>query len=270
MKKITIYDLAELSGVSASAVSAILNGNWKKRRISAKLAEKVTRIAEEQGYAINRQASMLRSKKSHVIGMIIPKYDNRYFGSIAERFEEMARERGLLPIITCTRRRPELEIEAVKAMLSWQVDWVVATGATNPDKISALCQQAGVPTVNLDLPGSLSPSVISDNYGGAKALTHKILANSARRRGELAPLTFIGGAAATITPASVYAASTMRIASWGLACRRRIFWLPAIRKATLRTACRSGLAARRRCCRGYLLTRRYPWKGLCAGCRRWG
>ena len=51
-----------------------------------------------------------------------------YFGSIAERFEEMARERGLLPIITCTRRRPELEIEAVKAMLSWQVDWVVATG----------------------------------------------------------------------------------------------------------------------------------------------
>ncbi|MDI4577468.1 LacI family DNA-binding transcriptional regulator, partial [Escherichia coli] len=56
MKKITIYDLAELSGVSASAVSAILNGNWKKRRISAKLAEKVTRIAEEQGYAINRQA----------------------------------------------------------------------------------------------------------------------------------------------------------------------------------------------------------------------
>ncbi|PXF75314.1 LacI family DNA-binding transcriptional regulator, partial [Klebsiella pneumoniae] len=173
MKKITIYDLAELSGVSASAVSAILNGNWKKRRISAKLAEKVTRIAEEQGYAINRQASMLRSKKSHVIGMIIPKYDNRYFGSIAERFEEMAR--------ACTRRRPELEIEAVKAMLSWQVDWVVATGATNPDKISALCQQAGVPTVNLDLPGSLSPSVISDNYGGAKALTHKILANSARR-----------------------------------------------------------------------------------------
>lgn len=193
MKKITIYDLAELSGVSASAVSAILNGNWKKRRISAKLAEKVTRIAEEQGYAINCQASMLRSKKSRVIGMIIPKYDNRYFGSVAERFEEMARERGLLPIITCTRRRPELEIEAVKAMLSWQVDWVVATGATNPDKITALCQQAGVPTVNLDLPGSVAPSVISDNYGGAKALTHKILANSARRRGALAPLTFIGG-----------------------------------------------------------------------------
>lgn len=42
--------------------------------------------------------------------MIVPKYDNRYFGSIAEKFEEMARARGLLPIITCTRRQPELEL----------------------------------------------------------------------------------------------------------------------------------------------------------------
>ncbi|EHG6168609.1 LacI family DNA-binding transcriptional regulator [Escherichia fergusonii] len=192
-KKTTIYDLAELTGVSASAVSAILNGNWKKRRISAKLAEKVTRIAEEQGYAVNRQASLLRSKKSNVIGMIVPKYDNRYFGSIAEKFEEMARARGLLPIITCTRRQPELEIEAARAMLSWQVDWVIATGATQPDKIAKMCQQAGVPTLNLDLPGTLAPSIISDNYMGAKLLTERILANSQKRYGKLAPLIFVGG-----------------------------------------------------------------------------
>ena len=56
MKKITIYDLAELSGVSASAVSAILNGNWKKRRISAKLAEKVqTMINDSYFPAFRRQ-----------------------------------------------------------------------------------------------------------------------------------------------------------------------------------------------------------------------
>ncbi len=192
-KKTTIYDLAELTGVSASAVSAILNGNWKKRRISASLAEKVTRIAQEQGYAVNRQASLLRSKKSNVIGMIVPKYDNRYFGSIAEKFEEMARARGLLPIITCTRRQPELELDAARAMLSWQVDWVIATGATHPDKIAELCHQAGVPTLNLDLPGTLAPSIISDNYGGAKMLTERILASSFKRFGLLTPLTFVGG-----------------------------------------------------------------------------
>ncbi len=106
-----------------------------------------------------------------------------------------------------------------------------------------------MPTVNLDLPGSLSPSVISDNYGGAKALTHKILANSARRRGELAPLTFIGGRSSDHNTSERLRGFHDAHRELGLACRRRIFWLPAIRKATLRPACRSGLAARRRCCR---------------------
>ncbi|MDX7985866.1 LacI family DNA-binding transcriptional regulator [Xenorhabdus sp. 12] len=192
-KKTTIYDLAELAGVSASAVSAVLNGNWKKRRISAQLAEKITRIAEEQSYSVNKQASLLRSEKSKIIGMLVPKYDNRYFGSIVEHFEEMARERGLFPIITCTQRDPKLEIEAARTMLSYQVDWLIATGATNPDSISEICSASGVPTLNLDLPGTLAPSVISDNYSGAKALTLRIFKKYAQKQRQAEPLIFVGG-----------------------------------------------------------------------------
>ena len=156
-KRTTIYDLAELAGTSASAVSAVLNGNWKKRRISVKLAEKITKLAEEQGYALNMQASVLRRDRSKIIGMIVPKYDNRYFASIVEQFEMLARARGLFPIITCTQRDPALEVEAARAMLSYQVDCLVATGATDPDRIVDLCAAAGVRTINLDLPGSRAP-----------------------------------------------------------------------------------------------------------------
>ncbi|TBA37968.1 LacI family DNA-binding transcriptional regulator [Rhizobium ruizarguesonis] len=193
IKKTTIYDLAELAGTSASAVSAVLNGNWKKRRISSQLAEKITRLAEEQGYAINMQASLLRREKSKIIGMIVPKYDNRYFGSIVETFETMARERGLFPIITCTRRDPELEVEAARTMLSYQVEWLVSTGATDPDRISDICGAAGVGSLNLDLPGTKAPSIISDNFAGARELTRRILVNSERKLGAARPLLFIGG-----------------------------------------------------------------------------
>lgn len=192
-KKTTIYDLAALAQTSASAVSAVLNGTWKKRRISSNLAEKITQLAKEQGYAVNMQASLLRREKSKIIGMIVPKYDNRYFGSIVETFETMARERGLFPIITCTRRDPALEIEAAQTLLSYQVEWLVSTGATDPDRISDLCSQAGARSVNLDLPGSKAPSIISDNFGGAYELTRRILANSKRKLGSSRPLLFIGG-----------------------------------------------------------------------------
>lgn len=194
-KKTTIYDLAELAGTSASAVSAVLNGNWKKRRISSQLAEKIQRIAEEQGYALNMQASLLRREKSHIIGMIVPKYDNRYFGSIVETFEEMARARGLFPIITCTGRDPELEVEAARTMLSYQVEWLVSTGATNPDRITDICASIGARSINLDLPGTKAPSVISDNFSGAKELTRRILQNFQQKTGTTASLLFVGGRA---------------------------------------------------------------------------
>ena len=135
-KRTTIYDLARIVGTSPTAVSSVLNGSWKKRRISQKLADRVLSAAEENGYALNIQASVLRREKSNIVGMIIPKYDNRFFGAIAERFEEAARAEGLFPVITCTQRDPDLEVEAVRGLLSYQVDCLVACGATNPRQLA--------------------------------------------------------------------------------------------------------------------------------------
>jgi DNA-binding LacI/PurR family transcriptional regulator len=189
----TIYDVAKLAGTSASAVSSVLNGSWQKRRISSALAERITRIAEQEGYSINIQASLLRREKSNIVGMIVPKYDNRYFGAIAEQFEGMARERGLFPVITCTQREPELEVEAAKELLSFQVECLFATGATDPDRITALCRAAGVRSINVDLPGTKAPSVISDNYAGARDLTRILLDRTERDLGPVGPLRFVGG-----------------------------------------------------------------------------
>ncbi|WP_412050072.1 substrate-binding domain-containing protein [Hoeflea sp. Naph1] len=192
-KRTTIYDLATLAGASPSAVSSILNGTWKKRRIGQKLAERVMRLAEEQGYAVNVQASLLRRERSNIVGMIVPKYDNRYFGKIAEQFEQVAREHELFPVITCTQRDPELEFEAAKELVSYQAECVISTGATDPDRISAFCRASGVQSINLDLPGSDAPSVISDNYTAARDLTDLILDRCEKDLGWNGPLKFIGG-----------------------------------------------------------------------------
>ena len=192
-KRTTIYDLASLAGASPSAVSSVLNGTWKKRRISQKLAERVIRLAEEQGYALNVQASLLRRQRSNIVGMIVPKYDNRYFGEIAEQFEVMARYRGLFPVVTCTQRDPELEFEAAKELISYQAECLISTGATDPDRISAFCKASGVQSINLDLPGNDAPSVISDNFTAARDLTKLILDRCEKDLKWSGPLRFVGG-----------------------------------------------------------------------------
>lgn len=177
-RKVTIYDIADRVGASPSTVGAVMNGSWKARRISADRATLIERIAGEMGYAPNLQASALRSDRSRIIGMIMPMYDNRYFGSIAEAFERGARARGLMPITSCTLRDPALELATVRQMLAYQIDLIVCTGATDPDGIARLCAGHNVPTINLDLPGKMAPSIISDNYAGAVKMTKEIIARA--------------------------------------------------------------------------------------------
>ncbi|MFY1709822.1 substrate-binding domain-containing protein [Tritonibacter scottomollicae] len=192
-KRTTIYDLAKLAEASPSAVSSVLNGTWEKRRISRKLAERVMKLADEQGYSVNIQASLLRRERSNIVGMIVPKYDNRYFGRIAEQFEAMARAKGYFPVVTCTQRDAKLEFEAAKELISFQVECLISVGATDPDKISAFCAASSVRSINLDLPGKDAPSVISDNYSAARVLTELILDRCEKDLGWIGPLRFVGG-----------------------------------------------------------------------------
>ena len=190
-RKTTIYDVATASGVSASTVGAILNGTWSKRRISKDLAERVLGVATTLGYRQNRQASALRTQRSGLIGMILPLHDNRYFSSMSQAFEAEARKRDLCPMVVSTLRNPEMEKRTVATLLSHNVDLLFIAGATDPDPLSRMCTEAGIPHINVDLPGSLAASVVTDNYFGACELTRHLLT----RIGKSAPATlhFIGG-----------------------------------------------------------------------------
>ena len=195
-RKSTIYDLAELAQVSASTVSAVLNGTWRERRIAEKTALRVQRLAATHKYSVNRQASGLRTSRSGLIGMIIPLHDNRFFSGMSQVFEKLARERHWYPIVVSTLRNPALELETVNTLISYRIEYLVVAGATDPDSVSRVCRSHGVAHVNVDLPGTAATSVISDNFWGAQQLTQALIdrskSNRVARRNEA---YFVGGLA---------------------------------------------------------------------------
>lgn len=174
-KKATIYDLSVLSGASASTVSAVLNGSWRKRRISEETAGKILSLAKAQRYTANLQARGLRSSKSGLVGLLVPVYENRFFSSMAQAFEAEARKRGLSPMVVSGRRDPEAERKTVETLIAYSIDALFIAGVANPDGVHQVCAGAALPHVNLDLPGKLASSVISDNRHGAEILTRAIL-----------------------------------------------------------------------------------------------
>lgn len=193
-KKATIYDIAHRSGASASTVASVLNGSWQNRRIAEHTAVRIRQIASDLHYSRNLQASGLRKARSGLAGMIIPKHDNRFFSAMSESFEAEARARGMCPLIVATLRDPNEEQRIVSTFISHNVDQVFITGATEPDPLADMCARAGIPHVNVDLPGTLAPSVITDNYWGACELTRYIVEHMHGARGNgLGAIHFIGG-----------------------------------------------------------------------------
>jgi LacI family fructose operon transcriptional repressor len=190
----TIYDLATLAEVSASTVSAVLSGTWQKRRIAETTVQKILLLAEQHKFSMNRQASGLRKSKSGLTGMIIPLHDNRFFSGMAQEFERLARERGWHPLVVSTLRNPDLELETVQSLISYRVEHLIIAGATDPDSLSKVCKHHGVDHVNVDLPGRLAASVISDNFWGGQQLTAALIERSRPLRAKLRNKPyFVGG-----------------------------------------------------------------------------
>ncbi|MEO8532072.1 MAG: LacI family DNA-binding transcriptional regulator, partial [Deltaproteobacteria bacterium] len=173
-KRPTIYDLSVLSGASPSTVSAVLSGSWQKRRIKPSTAKEITELAQKHQYSPNRQARALRVARSGLVGMIVPIHDSRIFSSMAQAFETEARRRGLTPVVVSTLRDPLEEVRTVETLISYQIDALMIAGATEPDAIHDLCEAASLAHVNVDLPGTRAPSVISDNFAGAVQLTEAL------------------------------------------------------------------------------------------------
>jgi LacI family transcriptional regulator, fructose operon transcriptional repressor len=195
-RKTTIYDIAHATGASASTVSAVLNGTWKQRRIREETAKQIKSAADSVGYSANLQARGLRKSRSGLIGMIVPLHDNRFFSALSQHFEFEARKRDLCPVIVSTLRDPEEELRTVETLISYNVESIIITGATDPDALSRVCSNAGISHINVDLPGTLAPSVISDNYWGASELTKQLIGKRKEAwQGPRGQLYFLGGIA---------------------------------------------------------------------------
>lgn len=215
-KKTTIYDLSRLSGASPSTVSAVLNGTWRQRRIKEATAELIQKLAEEHQYSANRQARGLRNSSSGLIGLLLPIYDFHHFSSIAQAFELRARRRGLCPVVVSTHRNPAEERESAEHLISYSIDALFVCGAADPDGVHELCKASGVRHINLDLPGTLAPSVVSDNYGGARVLTEALIdAFPADAPLTADELILIGGREDEATRARIRAFHDVRSARFG-------------------------------------------------------
>lgn len=73
--KTTIRDVAEAAGVSAMAVSAVLNGTGRNVKVSPEKAEMIRKVAQELRYQPNHLARSLRNRRTMMVGVVFQHFD---------------------------------------------------------------------------------------------------------------------------------------------------------------------------------------------------
>ena len=146
MKSVTLKDVAKAAGVSYATVSRALSGS---HQIGSDTRERIIKLCDEMGYTTNYVARSMVTKRTGLIGLVVPSIDNQFMSELAYYAEMSARSHGY-NIMLCNSG-PDLKQEktVVKLLLSRQVDGIliVPQSPKTYENIRAYTDQ--VPTVFL-------------------------------------------------------------------------------------------------------------------------
>ena len=97
-KNITIIDVARKAGVSKGTVDRVLHNRGE---VSARSAERVHKAIAELGYEPNLYASLLATKKNHLVACLLPKsVDGEYWDKLRIGFERGGENAAALGVET--------------------------------------------------------------------------------------------------------------------------------------------------------------------------
>ncbi len=147
------------------------------------MGKQMTSIVEELHYVPNSLARSLRAQRSNLIAVIVGDNADAYFAEITRGVEEIANEYGYLTIVCNTDREPEKELHYLQILGDYRVDGIIFAGSGlnevgHPEQVGKVVQamrERGAAVVTLAQHTLHVPSVQADNFGGARAVTTRLL-----------------------------------------------------------------------------------------------
>lgn len=118
----TITDVAREAGVSVATVSRVINGSGF---VAPETKQRVQEAIERLAYAPNVYSRNLRRQESRMILVLLPDFDNPFYGRILNGMEKRAREDGYGLLIGSTNKDPVREIAQLKMLDQKQADGVI-------------------------------------------------------------------------------------------------------------------------------------------------
>ena len=180
MKRVTLRDIASLTGFSINTVSRALNN---KEEVNRDTRTKILAAAAQFGYRPNRLAKGLRSNKTGTIGIVVTDVANPFFSALVKGIARAAREFDYSIILQDSDEDYAGEEEAIQVLLAEQVDGILITPVQSEQETIERLAKAHFPFVLVgryfhDLDTNY---VVPDDYQGGFIATDHLLKQGHRR-----------------------------------------------------------------------------------------
>lgn len=147
--KINQQYIADMLKVSRVTVTKALQDHSD---IAIETRQKVKELADQLGYIPNGIGRSLSTKKTHTIGIVVPKINHSFFASVIEDMYSSASKLGYKIILMVSFENEEIEYQSIKTLLSMNVDGILIdpSSSTSSDRAFSLIEKHNKPLMFFD------------------------------------------------------------------------------------------------------------------------
>ncbi len=145
-QRVTMTDVAKLSGVSASTVSLYLR---RPDEVSDTLGRRIQESIDTLGYVPNLMAGALAAAKTQVIGVVVPSMVNSMFASTVSRMQMALSRHGYQLLLGHSEYSEEQEESLVRTFMSWSPSAMVLTGLQHTRETRRILTSSEIPVMEM-------------------------------------------------------------------------------------------------------------------------
>ena len=142
----TLQDVADAAGVHRSTASRALNPE-ACHLVAEEVVERIRAQARRLGYRRDVLAASLRTRRSRLVGVVVPDIANPVFAPILGALEIELRVNGFSSLVANAGPDPQQQIAIIESLVARRVEGLVLATARWNDPAVTFCIDAGVPTV---------------------------------------------------------------------------------------------------------------------------
>jgi len=189
---VTLRMIADEVGVSVSTVSRVLNAGDAEalRWASAQTVARIREYAASRAYRPNPHAASLRTARSGLFGVLVPRLQDFVLATIYEGIEEAATENGYSTFVTNSLDDPDNKARRTEMMLQRRVEGIIFGDAHHDDPLLADVAARNIPFVLVSRRSADYLSVTCDDLLGGQLVGRRLLDTGRRDLAVLAGLPF--------------------------------------------------------------------------------